>query len=88
MRLACAVAMHFAENVVSDRWLKSRYGVASTTDVRSRWVSGKLAELLKLDADALPGIEAKFWPSEPPPAAANGIGNANGAARAPAAVDC
>ena len=69
--VACAVAIHFAQNTVSDRSLKSRYGVASSTDVRGRWVNGKLAELLKLDADALAGLDALFWPSAPPPTAAD-----------------
>ena len=38
----CALVMHFAQKAVSDRSLKSRFGVASTTDVYGRWVSGKL----------------------------------------------
>lgn len=34
--VACALAMHFAQKAVSDRSLKAKYGVAATTDVRSR----------------------------------------------------
>ena len=49
--VACALMMHFDHERCSDIEAKSKFGVAATTDVRPRWVRGKLAQLLRHDRD-------------------------------------
>ena len=53
--VACALAMYFKQDLGCDRQAKMQFGVALSTDVRARWVSGKLARLVEAAPDALAG---------------------------------
>ena len=58
--VACALALHFGEDFESDRDAKQSFGLHPSSDVRGRWVNGKLRELLKHDPVALREVAATF----------------------------
>ena len=58
--VACALAIHFGQKFDSDRDAKVQFGVAVTTDVRSRWVNGKIGQLIKAAPRALDDIAYVF----------------------------
>lgn len=58
--VACALALHFGEAFDSDRDAKQSFGLHPSSDVRGRWVNGKLCELLKYDPEALREAAATF----------------------------
>jgi hypothetical protein len=68
--VACALAMYFKQDLGCDRQAKMQFGVALSTDVRARWVSGKLARLVEAAPDALAGAEAIFSTTHQPADAA------------------
>jgi len=46
--VACALALHFGQQFDHTLQAKEIFGVAPSTDVRGRWVQGKLAKLLEV----------------------------------------
>ena len=58
--VACALAIHFGQPFGTDQDAKDAFGVARTTDVRARWVTGKLARLIEFEPNALADFEAVF----------------------------
>ena len=54
--VACSLALHFGHDFGSDRVAKHEtFGVANTTDVRTRWIDGKIASLLAIQCLATAG---------------------------------
>ena len=64
----CAVALHFGQCLGTDQGAKDHFGIARTTDVRNRWVRGKLALLLEHDPAAMASFEHVFAATAPQPA--------------------
>ena len=58
--VACSLALHFGQDLGSDRHAKEIFGVAATTDVRGRWVDGKIASLLEAKPGALDSVAPVF----------------------------
>ena len=87
--VACALAMHFGQQLGTDQDAKDTFGVARPTDVRARWVKGKLAQLLEVEPDALSEAATIFAvPTQPPAATPTAAAApAPAAAAAPAAAD-
>ena len=69
--VACALALHFGEIFSSDRVAKEQFGIAGSTDIRGRWIKGKLAKLLECNPAAVSAIAhtslmARGIPLSPP----------------------
>ena len=58
--VACSLALHFGHDFGSDRVAKQTFGVANTTDVRTRWIDGKIASLLAIQPGALNDVAPAF----------------------------
>ena len=59
--VACSLALHFGHDFGSDRVAKHEtFGVANTTDVRTRWIDGKIASLLAIQPGALNDVAPAF----------------------------
>ena len=54
--VACALAIYFKQVFGSDRVAKELFDVSLSTDIRNRWVKGKLALLLEHIPDALSSL--------------------------------
>ena len=68
MVVACALALHFGQRLGSDQDAKDLFKVARTTDVRKRWVQGKLAQLVaQHDPVTLAAVEPVFAAVSQPP---------------------
>ena len=89
--VACALAMHFHQQLGTDQDAKDAFGVARSTDVRSRWVKGKLARLLEAEPDALAAAATVFssaaQPSATTPATAAAAKPASAPVAAPTPAD-
>ena len=65
--VACALAIHFGQKFDSDSAAKEQFDIPRTTNVKVRWVDGKLAQLAAADPDALAAVASTFTPAVEPP---------------------
>ena len=63
--VACALAIHFGQKFDSDSAAKEQFDIPRTTNVKVRWVDGKLAQLAAADPDALAAVATTFSPGPP-----------------------